>query len=67
MLFMRREGFVIALPCDRSELWCVGEIKDGSFPNSLSRRKRVTCSGLSPTISSQNMSHILYLDAYETD
>lgn len=61
-----REGFAIALPDNRCQWWGVGDIMDDSFPNSTSRRTRVTRE-ISPTISAQNMGHILYLDAYETE
>lgn len=63
---MKRNGFLIGLPQERIEWWSIGDIMDDSFPNSTSRRSRVTSGGVSPTISATNMSHILYLYAFET-
>lgn len=60
---MMRFRLEIFLP-NGVEQFCKGDILDTSFPNSSTRRSRVTKGCVSPTISSQNMSHIVYFEGY---
>ena len=60
---MTRFKIEIQLP-KGEEKFGIGDILDTSFPNSTSRRSRVTKGDLSLTISSQNMSHIIYFDGF---